>query len=400
MVYLILEEVPESQAVRMITRHYRVSSHQARQDFASFCAKARELIRPDGACPIHDLEIDITAPFSAHPSAPYRMDLALTYRCNNDCAHCYNVSERADAELTTHEWTRVIDRLWELGIPHIVFTGGEPTLRDDLTILIAHAEKNGQITGLNTNGRRLSDHTYLQSLLDAGLDHVQITLESHDPLMHDHMVKRKGAWEQTVTGLRNALASRLYVMTNTTMLRDNTPTLEQTLDYLAEIGVPTVGLNALIHAGRGTQVGSGLNENELYPVLNLARHRTETHAQRLIWYTPTQYCHFDPMQMDLGVKGCTAALYNMCIEPDGGVIPCQSAYHQVGHILKDDWQSIWEHELCIWLRERRYAPPECEGCALLAECGAGCPLKLDPALTSFKVQPLQKLGTSSDAAIK
>ena len=69
---------------------------------------------------------------------------------------------------------------WELGIPHIVFTGGEPTLRDDLPELIAHAEKNGQITGLNTNARRLSDPDYVEQLVEAGLDHVQITVESHD----------------------------------------------------------------------------------------------------------------------------------------------------------------------------------------------------------------------------
>ena len=53
--------------------------------------KLAELIRPDGACPIHELDLDTSMPFSARPSAPYRMDLAITYRCNNDCAHCYNV---------------------------------------------------------------------------------------------------------------------------------------------------------------------------------------------------------------------------------------------------------------------------------------------------------------------
>ena len=81
--------------------------------------------------------------------------------------------------------TNLLDRLWEIGIPHVVFTGGEPTLRPDLPELIAHAEQNGQITGINTNGRKLKDPAFLQSLVDAGLDHVQITLESHDPAIHD-----------------------------------------------------------------------------------------------------------------------------------------------------------------------------------------------------------------------
>jgi MoaA/NifB/PqqE/SkfB family radical SAM enzyme len=100
--------------------------------------------------------------------------------------------------------------------------------------------------------------------------------------------------------------------------------LTQTLEFLAEIGVPTVGLNALIYSGRGLTVNSGLAETELPTLLNLAREITTAHNQRLIWYTPTQYCNFDPMQLELGVKGCTAALYNMCVEPNGDVIPCQS----------------------------------------------------------------------------
>ena len=63
-----------------------------------------------------------------------------------------------------------------MGIPHVVFTGGEPTLRPDLPELVAHAEKNGQITGLNTNARRLSDTKYVDNLVASGLDHVQITV--------------------------------------------------------------------------------------------------------------------------------------------------------------------------------------------------------------------------------
>jgi radical SAM protein with 4Fe4S-binding SPASM domain len=81
------------------------------------------------------------------------------------------------------------------------------------------------------------------------------------------------------------------------------------------------------------------------------------------------------MSLDLGVKGCTAALYNMCVEPDGGVLPCQSYYHQLGNLLTDEWDSIWNHELAIRLRERQGLPAKCTGCALLSECGGGCPLQ-------------------------
>jgi radical SAM protein with 4Fe4S-binding SPASM domain len=269
-----------------------------------------------------------------------------------------------------------LDRLWELAIPHVVFTGGEPTLRNDLPELIAHAERNGQITGLNTNARRLTDRDFLQRLVDAGLDHVQITVESHMADIHDQMVRAHGAWKQTIRGLENVLDSLLYVMTNTTMLQENSPYMEDTLHFLASKGVPTIGLNALIYSGHGASVGTGLSEAQLAPLLEIARRITDENNQRLIWYTPTQYCNFDPMQLELGVKGCTAALYNMCTEPDGSVLPCQSYYQPVGNLLTDSWESIWDHKLCVWLRERQYMPAKCASCALQSECGGGCPLAL------------------------
>ena len=59
------------------------------------------------------------------------------------------------------------------------------------------------------------------------------------------------------------------------------------------------------------------------------------------------------MALDLGVKGCTAALYNMCVEPDGNVLPCQSYYQPLGNLLTDEWDAIWNHELAVRLRERK-----------------------------------------------
>ncbi len=377
MAYLLLEERNEKEIVDTVRKSYNVKREQVLADLETLNFQLDNLIRPDGACPIHELDLEMKMPFSARPTAPYRMDLALTYRCNNDCAHCYNARERTFPSMTVDEWKKVIDTTWDLGIPHIVFTGGEPTLLDYLPELIAYAESNGQITGLNTNARRLADKNYLDKLVSAGLDHVQITVESDDADIHDAMVGTKGAHKQTIQGLKNVLESPLYVMTNTTMLQDNVHTIPATLEFLAEIGVPTVGLNALIYSGRGENVGTGLPESELEPLLEIAKLKTDMHGQKLIWYTPTQYCNFDPLKLDLGIKGCSAALYNMCVEPDGAVLPCQSYYTPVGNILHDSWDSIWNHKLSVQLRERQNLPTKCNACDLLQECGGGCPLQFE-----------------------
>jgi radical SAM protein with 4Fe4S-binding SPASM domain len=377
MAWLTLEGKTKDETAKAVTSRYAISKKQTAADLSAFLVQFDELLRPDGACAIHDLDLEMNMPFSARPSAPYRMDLAVTYRCNNDCAHCYNARERNFPELSTDQWKKVLDQLWELGVPHIVFTGGEATLRNDLPELIRHAEANGQITGLNTNARRLMDMGYVNQLVDAGLDHVQITVESCVPEIHDEMMRSKGAFRQTISGLNNVLKSKLYVMTNTTMLRTNVDTIPATLDFLADNGVPTIGLNALIYSGNGLTVGTGLRESELQPILDLAVEKTAERGQRLIWYTPTQYCQFDPTAHNLGVKGCTAALYSMCIESNGNVLPCQSYYHPLGNILADSWDSIWNHKLSTQLRERQNLPFKCETCSLVAECGGGCPLQFE-----------------------
>ena len=377
MTFSILKEVSRDQAINTITKAYNVKSNQASTDYTQTFNQIQELIKPNSACPIHDLELEVIPPFSSKPLAPYRMDLAITYRCSNDCSHCYNARPRDYPELSAKDWHHILDLLWIIGIPHIVFTGGEPTLRDDLPELIAHAEQNGQITGINTNGRRLSNRKYVEILVKAGLDHVQITLESDNPEIHDAMVNTRGAWKQTVAGIQNVLETPLYIMTNTTMLSNNSPSLGQTLEFLARVGVPTIGLNALIYSGRGSTVDTGIPESNLPPLLNLAREITSQNNQRLIWYTPTQYCNFDPMQLELGIKGCTAAMYNMCIEPNGDVIPCQSYYQALGNILTSSWNSIWNHEVSINLRDRKGIPEKCSTCALVTECGGGCPLVMN-----------------------
>ena len=123
-------------------------------------------------------------------------------------------------------------------------------MRHDLP-LISFSHGLGHVVGLLTNGRRLCDAAYMHSLSDAGLDHEQITLESSREEVHDRMVRARGAWKQTVAGIRNALEAGVFVMTNTTLLAENAGGIGETIDFLADLGVPTVGCNALIHAGTG-----------------------------------------------------------------------------------------------------------------------------------------------------
>jgi radical SAM protein with 4Fe4S-binding SPASM domain len=372
---LILEETPVEAAAREIARRYQVSLETARADFEQLQSTITEIAQGgEEVCPVTYLDVSRIDPMSAELSAPYRMDLALTYRCQNDCPHCYVGRPKDFPEMSTEQWKRVIDRCWELGIPHLTFTGGEATLRPDLVELIQYAEDVGLVTGLQTNGRRLRDGAYLDQLLQAGLDHIQITLESHDPAIHDRMVGVEGAWLDTVEGIKAVVDADVYMMTNTTMTTENVGHIEETIAFVGSLGVPTFGCNSLIFSGAAVAVGTGIHENELEPILERVKEATAAQHMRLIWYTPTQYCEFDPVGMELGIKGCTAARYNMCVEPNGDVIPCQSYYTALGNILTESWDSIWDHELARYLRNRDFMMEKCYDCPDQILCGGGCPL--------------------------
>ena len=304
--------------------------------------------------------------------APYRMDLALTYRCQNDCGHCYNET-KDKKELTPEQWMTVIDKLWDVGVPHIVFTGGEPTLYDGLEKLVAQTEEHGQVTGMITNGRALRTPGYLKELVRLGLDHVQITVLSHREEVHDRLAGSKGAWKETIEGLKVALSEDLYVSSNTTIMRSNAADIEETMRFLVRLGVKNIAFNSIIRAGKGEEA-EGITYYELTDLLVKLREIAKEKGTNLIWYTPTPYHEFNPVNYGFGIKQCTACAMNMAIEPDGTVLPCQSYYKSLGNILTDPWPSIWNHELCKKIRERGYLDGDCLECNLKQACGGGCPL--------------------------
>ncbi|MBN1288352.1 MAG: radical SAM protein, partial [Actinobacteria bacterium] len=313
-------------------------------------------------------------PFETPVSAPYRMDIALTYRCNNDCGHCYVERKREFPELSTGQWKEAIDKIWDMAIPHIVFTGGEATMREDLVKLVEYAEDLGLVTGLLTNGRNLAKDGLMDRLAEAGLDHVQITLESNMEEIHDRMVDCPGAWKETVEGIHTAVDSPVYTITNTTISSVNRDSIIPTVDFIGELGLETFAMNGIIYTGGAKDSGLGVPEREMADILSEVEEKAIRKGLNFIWYTPTRYCDLDPVGLGLGPKQCTAAKYNMCIEPNGDVIPCQSYFDPAGNILHDEWSSIWNAPVCLAIRERRFADDECRDCETFPICGGGCPL--------------------------
>jgi radical SAM protein with 4Fe4S-binding SPASM domain len=367
----------EDETVKTLLKHYKVDAETARKDYKETLFIVNTFAKTPNVCPVSYLGVQKVEPFQKALSAPYRMDIALTHRCNNKCIHCYAGGPKETAELSTQEWEEVIDKLERLAIPQVVFTGGEPTLREDLAELIAYAEKKGLVSGLVTNGRKLKDNNYLKTLADAGLDHVQITLESSDSEVHDKITATPGSWEETLQGLKNAIASTVYTVSNTTLNKLNVDTIQDTIEFLHSLGLKQFACNSLIYSGSAPEIAKdfALEESTLTPILMQIRDKANHLGMEFTWYTPTEYCEVNPLELELGIKSCSACRINMAIEPDGTVIPCQSYFTPLGNILKDNWKSIWHHPLCEKIRARKYAPEKCFECPTLNICSAGCPLK-------------------------
>jgi radical SAM protein with 4Fe4S-binding SPASM domain len=376
--YFFMQGMPTDAVLKRIRKMYKVKPETAKKDYETLVYTVSTLAQTEKVCPISFLNVESIEPFTQPLSAPLRVDLAVTFRCQNNCVHCYAGGPHETAELTTSQWKQVIDRLQQIGVFILTFTGGEPTLREDLPELLLYAQNRGMVTGLITNGRKLKDKVYVEILEKSGLDFVQVTLESHDAAIHDLMTAIDGSWKETVAGIKNAVPSQIYVTTNTTLSEHNAPSFLETIDFLKTLDVAAFGCNSLIYSGKANKIDEefALPLKTLNELLPRIRDKASQLGLKFLWYTPTQYCRLDPVKLGLGVKSCSAAGISACVGPDGNVYPCQSYFESLGNILKDDWPKIWNRPLAVRIRKRKYAQPKCRECPQLQICGGGCPLEL------------------------
>lgn len=374
-----LENVPLATARARFLQTYRADRQQVEQELRRMYDIVDTLRHPDTDCFTCALGgLDRHPLFSTRANAPYKADLALTYGCNNECPHCYNEPDRFDmASMPKASWFRVLDTLSMVGVPHIIFTGGEATLHPDLPDIINYADSLGMVCGLNTNARKIAHAPYMQTLAQSGLNHVQVTLASHEEQTHNMMMGAK-SFHQTVRGIKSALATHVHVITNTTLMRGNMGRIEETIDFLYDLGIRTFAMNGMIYSGGGFADPNAIPEEEMPPLLVRIRDHAKDKGMRFLWYTPTEYCRMSPVELEIGAKRCNAGEYSICVEPNGDVLPCQSFYVSAGNILRDPWEHIWGGELFRSFRDReedpRWAglPEKCWECPDLPLCGGGC----------------------------
>ena len=300
--------------------------------------------------------------YAPEMTAPHRMDLMVSamtrggaWHCNQKCLHCYAAGQPLSdtPELTTAQWKEILAKLRAANVPQVTFTGGEPTLRADLVELVEAAQ--WFVTRLNTNGRLLTPEL-CRRLYEASLDSVQVTLYSHDPAIHNALVGAEG-FDDTVTGIRNAVAAGLSVSVNTPLCSLNTD-YAATVRFVHELGVRYVTCSGLIPSGSAEGAESRatrLTEEQLTDVLRRAVTAAEELGMEMDFTSPGWLKEETLRSLGLTlVPSCGACLSNMAIAPDGGVIPCQSwlSSQPLGNMLTDDWDKIWQSQRCAAIRAK------------------------------------------------
>lgn len=299
--------------------------------------------------------------YAKYMKAPHRMDLMISamekegrWHCNQKCLHCYAANEKMGktTEISTKNWKSIIDTCQKAGIPSLTFTGGEPTLRDDLVELVGYA--SWFVTRLNTNGILLT-RSLCDALYEASLDSVQITLYSDSPDIHNKLVGGNH-FEHTIAGIQNALAAGLDVSINTPLCSLNQD-YEKTLAFAKQLGIRYVSCSGLIPSGYAMQSHGNIRALSKEEITNCIRKAWQYASQNDMEIAFTSPGWIDPevlTKMKMVVPSCGACLSNMAIAPDGTVIPCQSWLFEegLGNLLTTSWSSIWKHSHCKKIRQQ------------------------------------------------
>lgn len=314
--YHMIKGTSPDETASHVARRYRISREEAQKDYTDFRDRIQTLIHTPDLDPTTFLDFERIAPHSHDLTAPLRLDCALTYRLPAGSDASLAPTKRVDRELTTQEWETIMDKAWAVGIPHITFTGGEPTLRDDLPALIAHAEKVGQVAGLLSDGLKLADKDYLHTLLQTGLDHLLFIL---DP-------ENAASWK----GLETVMPEDLYTTVHLTVTPQNVNKAEDILDRLAKLEVKSLSL--------------GASEASLHEALHALHNKASSLGLTLRWDLPVPYSAENPVahetiEDDVPSGAGKAWLY---VEPDGDVLPSQGEADKIlGNFLRDPWEKIY-----------------------------------------------------------
>lgn len=273
---------------------------------------------------------------------PEQISIAVTGKCPCDCIFCCAKGIRAEPELTLDEIKSIIDQGVEMGTHLFTFDGGEPLLRKDIYDIISYAQSTGSLVVMFTNGLYLNGDV-AQKLKNAGLDTLQVSIDSPYNDEHDRIRKVKGLFEKATVGVRSAVDAGLFVSIYYVARRENSDrkTLNDLLALADRLGAQEVSLYDILAIGKWL-------EREDDTLTDEERKRTilfhkEVNQKGKTGPKVMAFSYFESPKK----FGCMAGRRWIHFTPAGDLIPCSYTPLTFGNIretsLKKMWKKVRKH---------------------------------------------------------
>ena len=303
------------------------------------------------------------------PLRPYSLIAELSYQCPLHCPYCSNPVDigagKYHHELATEDWLRTFTQARGLGVLQLALTGGEPMLRRDLVELCAGARDAGLYSSLITAGT-LFTPARAEALKAAGLDHVQISIQSPNPQENDRIAGNR-SFEKKIAAARAARALDFPLTINCVLHRQNLDRIDEVLELALELDAQRLELANTQYYGWAV-----LNQETLMPSVDQLRRGEEAVTRfrervgpqvDVLWVLPDYY--EDLPKPCMGGWGRTA----MVVAPNGDVLPCQAASTIPGL----EFANVRQHPL-EWIWNESDAFTRFRGTDWMQEPCRSCPL--------------------------
>ena len=338
------------------------------------------------------------------PDPPLALLAELTHRCPLKCPYCYNpiALDRASGEIDTDAWCRVLDEAAELGILQVHFSGGEPTARRDLEALVRHSARAGLYTNLITAGVLL-DQARIAALVEAGLDHVQLSFQDGEARGADHIGGLAGGHETKLEVARQVRGAGLPLTINAVVHRRNLERLAEMIDMALDLDAERLEVAHVQYYGWALMNGAAVlpTREQLDRATALVEEARERLRGRLVidYVVPDYYARRP--------KACMGGWGRrfLTVTPAGKVLPCHAAETIPGlrfdSVLSRGLEDIWARsDAFARFRGTDWMPEPCRSCDRREVDWGGCRCQAF-ALTgdAAKTDPACALAPDHDAIV-
>ena len=308
-------------------------------------------------------------------SHPLALIAEVTHRCPLHCVYCSNPMQLAgtQSELSTAEWTSVLQQAGKLGMLHAHFTGGEPLARTDLIELIAAARAAGLYTNLITSGIGLNEQR-LKSLVDAGLDHIQISFQDSREGAANWIAGAK-AHAHKIELSREIRKHKIAFTVNLVVHRQNLDHLEEMIAFIEQLNPERMEIAHTQYYGwalanRAALMPTRAQLEKAVAIITDAEKRLAGRI-RIDSVVPDYYATYP--------KACMGGWGRrlMLINPAGKVLPCHAAEVLPGlsfeNVREKTLAWIWQESSSFQrFRGEDWMPEPCRSCDRRTEDFGGC----------------------------